>query len=219
MAHMVGGLDGSAAVGGRVGVLSTAPDADLFVAMRALADVVLVGAETVRREGYGPIRLPAERVAARERAGRTAAPPLAVVSRSLVLDWTAKAFVEAPPESRTIVITCAAAEGSRLRQARAVADVLIAGDERVDPVRAMAELAAAGHRVVVCEGGPTWLGEVVAADRLDELCLTISPLMGGDPLPLSVTPAGAALRRLSLRHVLRDGDSVFLRYERGTDAG
>jgi riboflavin biosynthesis pyrimidine reductase len=63
MGHMVGGLDGSAAIGGRVGDLSTAPDANLFVLMRALADVVLVGAQTVRRERYGAVRLPAARVA------------------------------------------------------------------------------------------------------------------------------------------------------------
>ena len=92
MAHMVGGLDGSAAIGGRVGDLSTAPDAELFRLMRALADVVLVGAETVRAEGYGVVRLPAERATARVAAGRPATPPLAVVSRSLKLDWSARAF-------------------------------------------------------------------------------------------------------------------------------
>lgn len=219
MAHMVGGLDGSAAIGGRVGALSTAPDASLFVAMRTLADVVLVGAETVRREGYGPIRLPPERADARARAGRPAAPPLAVVSRSLSLDWDAPAFTEAPPDSRSIVVTCAAADPERLRRAREVADVVVAGDRRVEPAAATAALTAAGHRVAVCEGGPTWLGELVAADCLDELCLTVSPLMGGDPLPLSVTPPGGSLRHLTLRHVLRDGDTLFLRYERHADAG
>ena len=74
MAHMVGGLDGSAAIDGRVGDLSTAPDAELFRLMRALADVVLVGAETVRAEHYGVVRLPPERAAARVAAGRPATP-------------------------------------------------------------------------------------------------------------------------------------------------
>jgi riboflavin biosynthesis pyrimidine reductase len=69
--------------------------------------------------------------------------------------------------------------------------------------------------VVLCEGGPTLLGELVAAGRLDELCLTIAPLMGGDPLPVSVSPPGAPLRHFALRHVIRDGDTLFLRYERG----
>jgi riboflavin biosynthesis pyrimidine reductase len=218
MAHMVGGLDGSAAIGGRVGALSTAPDAKLFAEMRALADVVLVGAETVRRESYGIVRLPAERRASREAAGRPATPPLAVVTRSLELDWSAKAFAAAPPESRTLVITCAAADAGRLARAQEVADVIIAGQDRVDPGYALRRLAELGHRVVLCEGGPTWLGELVAAGHLDELCLTIAPLMGGDPLPVSVSPPGAPLTQFTLRHVLQDGDTLFLRYERGRDA-
>jgi len=217
MAHMVGGLDGSAAVGGRVAELSTPPDARLFTLIRSLADVVLVGAETVRREDYGPVRLPEDRKSARRTAGRAATPPLAVVTRSLDLDWSARAFAAAPSESRTLVVTCEAADPGRLQAARQVADVVVAGRERVDPGRALAALSERGYRIVLCEGGPRWLGELVAARRLDELCLTIAPLMGGDPLPVSVAPPGAAVTQFSLRHVLRDGDTVFLRYERGED--
>ncbi len=217
MAHMVGGLDGSAAIGGRVGELSTAPDAELFRLMRALADVVLVGAETVRAEGYGVVRLPPERAAARVAAGRPATPPLAVVSRSLKLDWSARAFADAPPEARTLVITCAAADPGRLDEARQAAEVIVAGGDRVEPDLALRRLGERGYRVVVCEGGPTWLGELVAAGLVDELCLTLAPLMGGDPLPVSVAPPGAPLAYFTLRQVLRDGDTLFLRYERGSD--
>jgi PPK2 family polyphosphate:nucleotide phosphotransferase len=214
MANMVGGLDGSAAIGGRVAALSTEPDAALFRLMRALADVVLVGAETVRREGYRRLRLPEERAAARQAAGRPRTPRLAVVTRSLDLDWSTEAFAGAPPESRALVITCKAADPGRLERAREVADVVIAGQDRVEPEQAVLRLSDLGHRVVLCEGGPTLLGELVAADRLDELCLTIAPLMGGDPLPVSVSPPGAPLRHFALRHVMRDGDTLFLRYER-----
>jgi riboflavin biosynthesis pyrimidine reductase len=217
MGHMVGGLDGSAAIGGRVGELSTAPDAKLFVLMRALADIVLVGAQTVRAERYGPVRLPPERVAARRAAGRPGTPPVAIVSRSLNLDWSARVFAEAPPESRTLVITCAEADAGRLERARQVADVVVAGADRVDPEQAAGRLAELGYQVVLCEGGPTWLGELVAADRLDELCLTIAPLMGGDPLPVSVSPPGSRLAHFALRQVIRDSDTLFLRYERGRD--
>jgi riboflavin biosynthesis pyrimidine reductase len=87
----------------------------------------------------------------------------------------------------------------------------------VDPAEAMHSLAALGHRVVLCEGGPSWLGQVVAADQLDELCLTIAPLIGGDPLPVSVSPLGSPLRHFALRQVLRDGETLFLRYERLAD--
>jgi riboflavin biosynthesis pyrimidine reductase len=218
LANMVGGLDGSASVGGRVGTLSAGPDQALFRGLRSLADVVMVGAQTVRREGYGAVRLAPEQAAARRAAGRRAVPPLAVVTRSLQLDWSAPAFAAAPPESRTLVVTCAAADPARLRRAAEVADIVIAGDDRVEPGAALDRLAERGHRVVLCEGGPAWLGQLAAAGRLDELCLTIAPLIGGDPLPLAVTPEGAPLAHFELRQVLADTSTLFLRYERKSAA-
>jgi riboflavin biosynthesis pyrimidine reductase len=211
--HMVAGLDGCAAVSGRVGALSTAPDKALFADMRTLADVVLVGARTVRQEGYGPIRLSPERTTSRQERGLPPAPPLAIVSRSLDLDWESRAFRDASSESPTIVVTCAEAPSDRLARAREVADVLVAGETSVDPRTLFAELSGRGHQHVLCEGGPSWLGELVVAGYLDELCLTISPMMGGDPLPVAVFPPGADLTAFSLRHVLREDDSLFLRYE------
>jgi riboflavin biosynthesis pyrimidine reductase len=212
--HMVAGLDGTAAVDGRVGSLSTSPDQALFRRMRQIADIVLVGAETVRREGYGTVRLDEGAQAQRRRQGQSPTPPLAVVSRSLAFDWGAKAFADAPEDARTHVITCATANPERRAEAEEVADVIVAGEDRVEPAAAMQALAELGHRVVLCEGGPHWLGELVAADRLDELCLSIAPLMGGDPLPVSVTPAGAGLAEFELKGVLAEDHTLFLRYER-----
>jgi riboflavin biosynthesis pyrimidine reductase len=212
--HMVAVLDGTAAVGGRVGSLSTSPDQALFPRMRQVADIVMVGAETVRLEGYGPIRLTDDAQEWRRLQGLPPTPPLAVVSRSLALDWTSKVFAGAPADARTHVITCASADPARLAEAEKVATVVVAGDERVEPATAMEALAGLGRRVVLCEGGPTWLGELVAADRLDELCLTISPLMGGDPLPVAVTPPGSGLAAFGLRSTMVEDDTLFLRYER-----
>ena len=217
--HMVAGLDGTASVGGRVGSLSTAPDQALFPRVRQIADIVLVGAETVRREGYGPIRLSEEAKEQRRRQGRPPNPPLAVVSRSLAFDWTANVFADAPEDARTHLITCAAADPVRRAEAEAVATVIVAGDDRVEPAAAMRALAELGHRVVLCEGGPTWLGELVAADRLDELCLSISPLMGGDQLPVSVTPPGAGLAMFELQAAMVEAHTLFLRYERPRETG
>ena len=212
-AHMVAGLDGTAAVGGRVGALSTRPDQALFRGMREIADVVLVGAETVRLEGYGPIRLSEEAQARRLELGMPATPPIAVVSRSLDLDGSASVFADAPPHAPTVVVTCEAADPRRRAEVELFAEVIVAGEESVDPVEAMRALADRGHGVVLCEGGPTWLGEIVAADRLDELLLSVSPMMGGDPLPVSVTPAGAALARFELKGTMEEEGTLFLRYE------
>ncbi len=212
--HMVAGLDGTASVDGRVGSLSTTPDQELFRRMRQIADIVLVGAETVRREGYGTVRLDEGAQAQRRTKGQSPTPPIAVVSRSLAFDWTAKVFADAPEDARTHVITCAAADAERRAEAEEVAKVIVAGDDRVEPAAAMRALAELGHRVVLCEGGPNWLGELVAADRLDELCLSISPLMGGDPLPVSVTPPGAGLAEFELMGAMAEDHTIFLRYER-----
>lgn len=214
MANMVGSLSGSAAIDGRVGALSDGPDAQLFTDMRSLADVVMIGAETVRREGYGPVKLRAELIAARQAAGRRDVPPIAIVTRSLDLDWNARIFAEAANGARTMIITCEAADTGRLEQARSVADVIVAGSDRVEPKLALDELHRRGYGVVLCEGGPSVLGELAAEGFVDELCLTVAPLIGGDPLPVSVAPPGGDLQHLSLRHVLAADDTLFLRYER-----
>lgn len=215
--HMVAGLDGTAAVDGRVGALSTRPDQELFRRMRQIADVVLVGAETVRREGYGPIRLSEEAQARRRELGKPATPPIAVVSRSLELDRAASVFADAPEHAPTVVVTCAGADPVRRAEVAEFAEVIVAGEAGVEPVEALRALSGRGHGVVLCEGGPTWLGELVAADRLDELLLSISPMMGGDPLPVSVTPAGAGIARFELKGIMSEDDTLFLRYEAAPD--
>lgn len=214
MANMVGGLDGTAAVGGRVGALSDDTDAHLFRAMRAVADIVLVGAETARRERYGPVRLTDELVASRVAAGLAETPPIAIVSRSLRLDWDLPLFASAGAP-RPIIVTCGAADPDLLARAEAVAEVVVAGEAAVSPDEAVAALRSRfGARLALCEGGPTLLGQVAAAGLLDELCLTISPVLGGDPLPVSVTPAGADLTRMTLAHVAEAHGSLYLRYVR-----
>src|SRR5699024_12684090 len=85
--HMVAGLDGTAAINGRVGALSTAPDQVLFRRMRQIADVVMIGAQAVRSEGYAPMRLSEDAQAQRRSRGQSEMPPVAGVSRSLGLGW------------------------------------------------------------------------------------------------------------------------------------
>jgi riboflavin biosynthesis pyrimidine reductase len=210
-ANMVAGLDGSAAVHGRVGALSTPSDRTLLVLLRSLADVVLVGAGTVRAEGYGPVRLRDDLRAARVARGQGPLPPIAVVSRSLLFDWDTKLFGPGA-EVRPIVITATGAGEEAIARAAEHADVIVAGDEAVDLRRALVELAARGASAVLTEGGPSLLGELIDIDLVDELCLTITAAVGGDPLPIVESSAGRELVRFSLASVVEDEGDLFLRY-------
>jgi riboflavin biosynthesis pyrimidine reductase len=104
-----------------------------------------------------------------------------------------------------------------------VADVVVAGDDAVDLVAAVATLRERGLVRVHCEGGPTLLADVAAAGLLDELCLTVSPLLAGGsyagedaPMPriLAGAPLPAPPASLSLAHVLEGDGTLFLRYTR-----
>lgn len=212
LANMVCGLDGSTAVDGRVGQLSSATDRQLFVDLRSVADVVLVGAETVRREGYGPVRLSPERRAHRESEGRPPVPRIAVVSRSLDLADAAGALEPSNGGERPIVVTCESSPADARAALEDIADVLVAGTDRVEPELALRALRGAGAAVVLCEGGPSLLGDLLAAEVVDELCLTLAPVVGGDPLPVAVLPATAGISRALLAHVLEADGDLFLRY-------
>jgi riboflavin biosynthesis pyrimidine reductase len=209
-ANMVSSADGAGFLDGRSGGLSSAADRRLFGLLRALADVVLVGAGTARTEGYGPAK---RRTAlAALRAGRTPTPPIALVTRTLKLDLTVPLFTEAPPDARTIVITCATSPGAARAEAARVADVIVAGDLAVDLDEAMAALRERGLGRVLCEGGPHLLGQVAAAGLLNELCLAVSPLLAG-PGPLRIT-AGSPFpaQPMTLASVVTDDGFLFCRY-------
>lgn len=211
-ANMVASLDGAAQRDERSGGLGNAADRHLFLLLRGLADVVIVGAGTVRAEGYGPVE-PSEGWDG-IRDGRPPVPPLAIVSRTLDLDFDAPIFTAA--KARTIVLATATADPARLKAAREHADVVIAGRDSLDFAAAVRELAARGHRRLLCEGGPGVLAQVVAAGLLDELCLTLSPtLLAGHSTRILAGPPVPVPPELTLAHALRDEDFLFLRYTRG----
>ncbi|MGC3000741.1 dihydrofolate reductase family protein, partial [Streptomyces sp. G35A] len=114
-ANMVSTLDGAAQHGGRSQPISCAADMRIFGTLRALADVVVVGAETVRQEGYRPARARAEFAAARQAAGQGPAPVIAVVTASLDLDLSLPLFTS--PLVPTLILTGAAADPGRVAAA------------------------------------------------------------------------------------------------------
>ncbi len=178
-ANMVSSLDGSASgADGVSGSVSSPVDKATFGVLRGLADVVLVGAGTVRAEGYkAPGANPAF-ADRRAQAGQRPAPALAVVTRSGRVPADSGLFQGTSP---TYVVTTSRADLDPLRELAGPDHVIVAGDDDVDVVDAVSVLAARGLRRVLLEGGPSLLGSALAANRVDELCLTWSPiLVGGD---------------------------------------
>lgn len=208
---MISSVDGAAQVDGRAGGLAGPADRRLFALLRGHADVLLVGAGTARAEQYGSDRPSAQRRAWRTDRGMAAVPTIAVVTRSCALDPAGPLFTDA--SARTLVLTCQAASPERVASLTAVADVLTVGDATVDMSAALDALAARGLRRVCCEGGPALLGQVAAAQRLDELSLTLSPrLLGGPALRILTGQPLDVPIHLRLAQVLTDEGFLFLRY-------
>ncbi|MFC9824348.1 pyrimidine reductase family protein [Streptomyces erythrochromogenes] len=214
-ANMVSTLDGAAQHEGRSQPISGETDMRIFGTLRALADVVVVGAETVRQEGYRPARAREAFAARREAAGQGPAPAIAVVTASMDLDFSLPLFTS--PLVPTLVVTGAAAPSDRVAEAEAAgAEVVVAGEgAAVDAARAVRELAARGLRRQLTEGGPRLLGQFVAADVLDELCLTISPtLTAGGAQRIAGGPSVTVPHRLAPACVLEEAGFLFTSYRR-----
>ncbi len=210
-ANMVASIDAGIAVDGKSAPLGSAADQRLFAVLRDLSDVLLVGAGTIRAEGYGGIRLDADRLARRHRWGLGAPPGVAVVSgRGLDADLGIFTHNEVPP----IVITTTA--GAQ-RMAGFPATVIDAGARTVDLALAISALADLGFHRVLCEGGPGLLGRLIAADLLDELCMTTAPMtLGAGPATLLgvVQLPRPVSWRLETLHL--EGGHLFSRYARAT---
>jgi riboflavin biosynthesis pyrimidine reductase len=206
--NFVASADGAVTVDGRSGGLGSDADRRVFGTLRRLADVVLVGAGTVRTENYGGARKPTR--------GRATPPPIAVVTGSADLDPAARLFTDT--QVAPIVLTGPAAPPDRLRALQAAgADVAVL--DPLSPAAVLAELGRRGLHRVLCEGGPRLFGDLVAADLVDELCLTVAPVLAaGEAGRIAVGPAGSAPRPLRLAGVLEEDGALLLRYTRTGDS-
>lgn len=208
--NMISSLDGAVSVHGRSGALGGPADHRVFQVLRSLADVVVVGAGTARAEQYGPARLEDDLQEERRRRGQPPLPPIAVVTRSGNLDWSAPFFLGAA--ERPIVFMAQDSDPSARRRGADVAHVVVAGVDRVDPVAVLDHFHGVGYRSVLLEGGPGLNADFVHEALVDEFCLTVSPrLVAGDgPRVL----AGPELRRpleLELVHLLEENGFLFCR--------
>ncbi len=204
-AAMIASADGRAAVQGRSVGLGHPADRALLRSLRSAADAVLVGTATVRAERYADLLDP-DQVAARELAGLSQRPLIAMATRSGDVPWEVGLFAE--PDTDIALYT-----GTPLSPPDTVAARLEVHDDHA-PADVLRHLHAHyGARVVLCEGGPRLLRALVAENLLDELLLTVAPLLaaGDAPTPL----AGEALDppgRMELVQAWRAGDHAFLHY-------
>ncbi|MFI6576449.1 pyrimidine reductase family protein [Nocardiopsis sp. NPDC050513] len=215
-ANMVATLDGAAAGNdGRTGSINTDADLVVYTLLRDLADVVLVGAGTARTEGYR--RIPARSARYRERAaaeGRPTCPVTAVVSGAAQVPPLLAA--DEPGHGDALLVTCAGAGTEALDRARRVLGpdrVIVVGGDTVDLPAAVAALHARGLSRILCEGGPRLLRDVAAADALDELCLTVVPLLAAG-VQQRVTAGAGVDRRLVPRLVVEQDGTLLHRWTR-----
>lgn len=210
--NFVSSLDGSATHAGRSAGLSDDADRRVFDLLRRLCDVVVVGAGTVRIEGYGGMRVDDASAAWREEHALAPQPVFAVVSARLDLDPASSVFRDAP--RRPIVLTGSAAPADRRAALAEVATVIECGPAHVQTREMIAALARLGLRRIHCEGGPHLFGSLVADGTVDELCLTLSPMLEGGTGPRIINGVGSVPLGMRLKHVLASGDTLLLRYLR-----
>jgi riboflavin biosynthesis pyrimidine reductase len=204
-ANFISSVDGGATADGKTGAMAGPGDRFIFNLLRELADVILVGAGTVRIEGYSGAHLGIAQRQQRQARGQSEVPQLAIVTKSGRLDRDAGVFTrtEVPP----LVLTCAAVADETGHRLADLADVVdCSGDDpaEVDEAALLATLGARGLRRVLTEGGPMLLGSFVQRDLLDELCLTIAPFVVGGLARRIVTGPGQLMTRMRCAHILTD---------------
>jgi len=202
--NFVESIDGAATVDGRSGGMSGEADKRRFELLRRVSDAVIVGAGTVRTEGYGPLRVSDASAAWRVAHGMSEHPVFVIVTRSLGLDPGARIFVEAPV--RPVIVTTASPSAASARaRFEQVADVIAVGDEAVDLPMALDALRARGLSRLLSEGGPSLFGSLLAADLVDELCVTIAPQLNSGEAKRIVDGTSESPRPMQLVEVLASG--------------
>jgi riboflavin biosynthesis pyrimidine reductase len=186
---MVQSIDGSTVVAGNSLALSGPADRDVLLGLRDIADAVLVGAATVRKEGYGPPSKSGLRVGVVSRSGN--------VDLSTPLFTSGAGFLVVPEHAAV--------------HAAPQVDIMRCGGDRVDLAQAMSRIEGT---FVQLEGGSVLNAAMVEADLVDEINVTVSPLVVGGNGPRLVQSSADVLRRFRLAQVCEDEGFLFLRYTR-----
>ncbi|MDT5264382.1 MAG: hypothetical protein QOI90_1008 [Mycobacterium sp.] len=213
-ANMISSLDGGATDDGKAGGLAGPGDRALFARMRQEADVVVVGAATVRIENYSGAQMSVSQRQERQSRGQAEVPPIAVITHSADFEHDAKLFTraEVPP----LILTCRETVDDVRARFDALADVVDASGrhtDRVDPAAVLDILDRRGMRRVLTEGGPSLLSLFIAGDLLDELCVTIAPILVGGQARRIASGSGESHTRMRRSHLLTDDEGyLYTRY-------
>jgi riboflavin biosynthesis pyrimidine reductase len=202
--NMISTVDGRGALDGRTRGLGNAGDRELFHRLRAQADAVMAGASTIRDERYGPILKEPDLIALRERRGQPAQPLAVTVSRSLAFDPALPLLAD--PGAHLVVLT--PSDGELAPCAATVS--YVRGGSLTEMLAGLRQ--EFGVRSIVCEGGPALNSELLAASLVDELFLSISPLLLGGRTPLTIVDGPAALTRLELVWLVEKESFLHARY-------
>jgi riboflavin-specific deaminase-like protein len=215
-ANMISSLDGGATDDGSSGGLAGPGDRAVFSRMRQEADVILVGASTVRIENYSGAQMSLAQRKERQARGQAEVPPIAVITHSADFEHDAKLFTrtEVPP----LILTSHESVDDTRARFGGLADVVDASGpqhDRVDPAGVLAVLEERGLRRVLTEGGPSLLSLFIEHDLIDELCVTFAPVLVGGSARRIATGNGQAHTRMHRSHVLTDAEGyLYTRYVR-----
>jgi riboflavin biosynthesis pyrimidine reductase len=211
-ANMIFSADGAAAFRGRTRLISDPADQQLLGQLRTYSDVIVVGSGTVSAEDYGPGKLSDEQRARRVARGETNDPRLAVVTARGALSPELRIFTGDGQPPVIVTGTKGIAAHPELNQ---LGEVVIAGENKVDPQAMLDGFRELGLERVLCEGGPYLLNSLIDADLVDDMCLTLTPFLAGSQ-PTTMQPASdrIAPTRLALRHVLYKNGLLYTRYGR-----
>lgn len=209
VANLVSSIDGRATFDGRSSALGDAGDKAIFRALRGCCEALLVGTGTLRAERYGPIVTRPQTVALRARLGLAPQPLTATITRTGSLPADVPLLQD--PGAHVVVYSGGPVDADAVR---ARLDVVELGPERLTVAAALADLRQRhGVGLLLCEGGPTLVGQLIGAGALDELFVTLAArLAGGD--------GGAIVRglvlpeplELRLGWLLEQDGSLFARY-------
>ena len=208
IANMVQSVDGRATVAGRSGPLGGDADRELFHGLRMSVDAIFTGTGTLRAENYGRLVRNPERRERRVAVGLAPEPIAVVVSRRGRIPWSIPMFEE--PEQRILVFSETPVEAP----AHVDAQLQVVQLDDARPVAVLERLRADfGIRSVLSEGGPTLLSGLVADEVLDELFVTVAPLLAGEgeKTTLDGPPIGEAAP-CSAQWLLEHDGFLFLRY-------